>query len=96
MMRAALRCFALTVTLLGAAPDGRFDGTWDTVLSCENAGSAIGYSFKFPSVEPANVSKAARVRSPLPKKPCRPSIRADVSIGGGQPQQPKADTEPRL
>jgi hypothetical protein len=31
------------------APDRRFDGTWDTVLSCENAGRALGYSYRFPS-----------------------------------------------
>jgi hypothetical protein len=33
-----------------AADDTHFDGTWDTVISCENAGGALGYSFKFPSV----------------------------------------------
>jgi hypothetical protein len=47
--------FALAVTLtplsiIPAATRGRFDGTWDTVLSCENAAGAIGYSFKFPSI----------------------------------------------
>jgi hypothetical protein len=31
------------------AADHRFDGTWETVLSCENAAGALGYSFKFPS-----------------------------------------------
>ena len=39
-----------TVAVLRAAPGGSFDGTWDTVLSCENTAGAIGYSFKFPSV----------------------------------------------
>ena len=48
--------FAIAVTLvafavLRASPaHGPFDGTWDTVLSCENAGGAMGYSFKFPSI----------------------------------------------
>ena len=40
-----LLAFALA---LGAATS--FDGTWDTVLSCENASGAMGYSFKFVSV----------------------------------------------
>lgn len=33
-----------------AAEDHPFDGKWDTILSCENAAGALGYSFKFPSV----------------------------------------------
>src|SRR5271163_1453949 len=37
-------------TLRAAPADGRFDGTWETVLSCENAAGALGYSFKFPSI----------------------------------------------
>ncbi len=37
----ALRC---------ADPDTRFDGTWETVLSCKNTAGALGYSFKFPSL----------------------------------------------
>lgn len=28
----------------------RFDGEWDTVLSCPNSNGALGYSFEFPSV----------------------------------------------
>jgi hypothetical protein len=32
------------------AGDGPFDGSWDTVLSCENAAGALGYSFKFLSI----------------------------------------------
>jgi hypothetical protein len=40
-----------TFAVLRAAPfASRFDGTWDTVLSCENAAGALGYSFKFPSI----------------------------------------------
>jgi hypothetical protein len=44
------RVEALTRPLQQGAPDRRFDGTWDTVLSCENAGRALGYSYRFPSV----------------------------------------------
>jgi hypothetical protein len=40
--------FALAI--LGVAAGSRFEGTWDTVLSCENAAGAVGYSFKFPSI----------------------------------------------
>jgi hypothetical protein len=45
----------LAVTLSGplvchGADEDRFDGTWETVLSCENAAGALGYSFKFESV----------------------------------------------
>jgi hypothetical protein len=36
--------------VLHAAGDGPFDGSWDTVLSCENAAGALGYSFKFLSI----------------------------------------------
>ena len=31
-----------------ADPD-RFDGLWDTVLSCTNSNGALGYSFRFPA-----------------------------------------------
>lgn len=33
------------------AADGesRFDGTWDTIISCGNDSDAYGYSFEFPS-----------------------------------------------
>ena|SRR5579863_1605318 len=30
--------------------DPHFDGTWETVVSCQNTAGAVGYSFKFPSV----------------------------------------------
>lgn len=29
--------------------DRRFDGVWDTILSCTNSNGALGYSFEFPS-----------------------------------------------
>jgi hypothetical protein len=35
---------------LPASAKGLFDGAWDTVVSCENAAGALGYSFRFPSV----------------------------------------------
>jgi len=41
--------FALIFILMPLAAGSRFEGTWDTVLSCENAAGAVGYSFKFPS-----------------------------------------------
>jgi len=41
---------AASAILLAAAGNDRFDGTWDTVLSCENAAGAMGYSFKFPAI----------------------------------------------
>jgi len=33
-----------------AGDNDRFDGTWDTVLSCKNRDDALGYSFRFPAV----------------------------------------------
>jgi hypothetical protein len=30
-------------------PTMRFDGVWQTTLSCTNANGALGYSFRFPS-----------------------------------------------
>jgi hypothetical protein len=32
-----------------AAADPRFDGVWDTVLSCANSNGALGYVFDFPA-----------------------------------------------
>jgi len=32
-----------------ATPTQRFDGVWQTTLSCTNADGALGYSFRFPS-----------------------------------------------
>jgi len=57
MRRAA---FVLVLSALGAfgahgdetgstAPTTRFDGLWQTTLSCSNANGALGYSFRFPS-----------------------------------------------
>jgi hypothetical protein len=33
----------------GEEPHRRFDGVWDTILSCANSNGALGYSFEFPS-----------------------------------------------
>jgi hypothetical protein len=42
--------FAISMTsAIARADDHPFDGGWDTVLSCENAAGALGYSFKFLS-----------------------------------------------
>lgn len=48
---------ALAASLLGTfgaapaqTPATRFDGTWQTILSCPDAHGALGYSFKFSSV----------------------------------------------
>lgn len=40
---------ALAASVAGA-DEQRFDGEWETVLSCENAAGALGYSYKFPAV----------------------------------------------
>lgn len=42
--------FLLATSLYAADSNVRFDGPWDTVLSCENTSGALGYSFKFVSV----------------------------------------------
>jgi len=49
--------FGLTICLAcvflssahGADDAARFDGTWDTTISCSNAAGALGYSFEFSS-----------------------------------------------
>ena|ERR1700733_10993572 len=41
---------AFAFAVAAPAADDHFDGTWDAVLSCENAAGALGYSFKFPSM----------------------------------------------
>jgi hypothetical protein len=39
---------------------GRFDGTWDTILSCANSNGALGYSFEFPAVVKHDVLHAEK------------------------------------
>jgi hypothetical protein len=43
-----LAAFIATAGATAASSD--FEGTWNTVLSCENTSGAMGYSFRFPSV----------------------------------------------
>jgi hypothetical protein len=43
----------MVLGVLGSARAGdenRFDGVWDTVLSCPNSNGALGYSFEFDSI----------------------------------------------
>jgi hypothetical protein len=44
-------CLALMflASAKGADDASRFDGTWDTTVSCSNAAGALGYSFQFAS-----------------------------------------------
>lgn len=44
--------FLAVAAAVGSPADdahGRFDGDWDTILSCPNSNGALGYSFKFLS-----------------------------------------------
>ena len=43
-----------------ADAQGRFDGTWDTILSCPNSNGALGYSFEFPAIVKHNVLHAEK------------------------------------
>jgi hypothetical protein len=47
----ALLCVLVVHHCAARADDNskRFDGEWDTILSCSNAAGALGYSFEFPS-----------------------------------------------
>jgi hypothetical protein len=53
MMRRDVLCLIglllAVAALVPAAGNQNFDGNWETVLSCENAAGALGYSYKFPS-----------------------------------------------
>jgi hypothetical protein len=42
--------FAFSNAVRGSDEAGRFDGTWDTTVSCINAAGALGYSYQFPSI----------------------------------------------
>jgi hypothetical protein len=48
----ALLCVLLCLAAVrgNAADANRFDGEWDTILSCPNSNGALGYSFEFPAV----------------------------------------------
>jgi hypothetical protein len=39
----------LSSSALAEGPHHRFDGTWNTILSCTNARGALGYSYEFLS-----------------------------------------------
>ncbi len=54
MKTAAILVLSL-LAVRAAAATHDFDGTWTTVLSCENAHGALGYSFEFPSSVSAGV-----------------------------------------
>lgn len=40
---------AFASAAMAVGDTARFDGTWDTTLSCSNSTGALGYSFQFPS-----------------------------------------------
>jgi hypothetical protein len=49
----ALACVMALTALCAARADDvvrKFDGTWDTVLSCPNANGALGFSYHFNSI----------------------------------------------
>ena len=47
----AVLCILMAGCAVAQAGEGskRFDGDWDTIVSCPNASGALGYSFEFPS-----------------------------------------------
>lgn len=50
ILAAACCAGLLAGAAVSAEPDPkRFDGDWDTILSCPNSNGALGYSFEFPS-----------------------------------------------
>lgn len=57
----------------------RFDGIWDTVLSCPNANGALGYSFKFPAVVKDGVLHAEKGTK---GQPGWLQIDGSISVGG--------------
>ncbi len=50
----------ITLTVSAGDDPRRFDGSWDTVLSCPNSNGALGYSFMFPAVVKDNVLHAEK------------------------------------
>jgi hypothetical protein len=42
-------CIMIAQPLRADSATTRFDGTWQTILSCPDSHGALGYSFKFPS-----------------------------------------------
>ncbi|HTV80467.1 MAG TPA: hypothetical protein VMF03_19595 [Steroidobacteraceae bacterium] len=49
-IRTAMLLFALLSGVATAADISRFDGTWDTILTCPNSNGALGFSYHFDSV----------------------------------------------
>jgi len=48
------------------AAAARFDGTWQTTLSCQNASGALGYAFRFDSVVKGGVLHGEKGRAGEP------------------------------
>jgi len=46
---AAIAFNLMPVDACAGEPNRRFDGDWDTILSCSNFNGALGYSFEFVS-----------------------------------------------
>ena len=79
---------AVKILLLGLAPLGaraddapptRFDGIWDTIVSCQNASGAYGYSFEFPSTVKQGVLHGEKG---TPGEPGWLRVPADVQASG--------------
>jgi hypothetical protein len=49
LVASLLGCTIAADAAHGATLTSRFDGLWQTILSCPDAHGALGYSFKFPS-----------------------------------------------
>lgn len=56
----ALLCLLAVRAGQAAESANRFDGEWDTILSCPNSNGALGYSFEFPSLVKEGVLHAEK------------------------------------
>ncbi len=56
----ALLCLLAVRAGQAAESANRFDGEWDTILSCPNSNGALGYSFEFPSLIKGGVLHAEK------------------------------------
>jgi hypothetical protein len=52
--------------LYAESTNGAFDGTWNTIVSCENGHGALGYSYAFPSLVKAGVLRGEHGRKNEP------------------------------
>ncbi len=50
LVASVLGCALATDAARGATLTSRFDGAWQTILSCPDSHGALGYSFKFTSL----------------------------------------------